>query len=150
VGGARADPALRELATSGRSGFVRTVTLDKVASLTYLSPPGPHGWATVLALPEQTLTDAAWQIAVRAVAASALLLVIGLGLAILAARRISRPVKALERNAGELLVQRIPPPARAPGSGKTCCRRACSRPARRRARPRPACSTRASTRRSAG
>jgi signal transduction histidine kinase/ActR/RegA family two-component response regulator len=103
-------PVLRELAAARGSGFLPTTTLDKVASLTYLSPPGPHGWATVVALPEQTLSNAAWALALRAVAASAVLLAIGLGLAILAARRISGPVKALERRAEVLLEQKVPPP----------------------------------------
>ena len=105
-------PVLKQMAEAGQSGFIRTTTLDKVESLTYLSPPGRHGWATVVALPEQNLVNAAWQLAWRAVAASALLLVVGLGLAFLAARRISRPVQALERAAGELLAQRVPQPLR--------------------------------------
>jgi hypothetical protein len=101
---------LRALAQKGGSGFIRTTTLDGVASLTYLSPPGPHGWATVVALPEAALQAAAWDLALRAVAVSALLLGLGLLLALIAARRISQPVRALERAAGELLAQRVPQP----------------------------------------
>lgn len=105
-------PGLLSLAQAGGSGFVSTRTLDGVASLTYLSPRGAHGWATVLALPQATLNEAARQLAWRAVAVSTLLLGLALGLALLAARLISRPVKALEAAAGELLAQRVPAPLR--------------------------------------
>jgi signal transduction histidine kinase/ActR/RegA family two-component response regulator len=103
-------PALLEMAVRGDSGFLETRTLDNVASLTYLSPPGRYGWAVVFALPEQALTNAAWAIALRAVASSAALLLIGLGLAIVAARRITQPVKMLQQAAGALLDQRVPAP----------------------------------------
>lgn len=103
-------PALLEMAVRGGSGFLSTQTLDRVASLTYLSPPGRYGWAVVVALPEQALTNAASELALRAVASSAVLLFIGLGLAIVAARRISQPVKLLEQAAGALLDQRVPAP----------------------------------------
>ena len=110
IGTRASHTVLRDMAAAGESGFVRTTTLDKVASLTYLSPPGPHGWATVVAVPEQSLTHAAWRLATRAVTASAVLLAVGLGLALLAARRISGPVQALERAASDLLARRVPPP----------------------------------------
>lgn len=103
-------PPLLQMAVRGDSGFLPTQTLDRVSSLTYLSPPGQYGWAVVVALPEQALTNAAWTIALRAVASSAVLLVIGLGLAIIAARRISQPVKMLEQAAGALLDQQVPAP----------------------------------------
>ena len=85
IGQRASHPALLDMAVRGDSGFLETRTLDNVASLTYVSPPGRYGWA-VVALPELALTNAAWAIALRAVASSAVLLLIGLGLAILAAR----------------------------------------------------------------
>ncbi|MCE3269790.1 MAG: hypothetical protein K0S57_187 [Ramlibacter sp.] len=103
-------PELRALAERGGSGFVQTVTLDGVASLTFLAPPGRHGWTALVALPEAQLLQAAQQLALRATAVSAILLALGLGLAALAARRISGPVRALEDAAGELLAQRVPEP----------------------------------------
>ncbi|MCG2594615.1 ATP-binding protein [Ramlibacter sp. XY19] len=99
---------LRALAARRGSGFMRTVTLDGVASLTYLAPPGRFGWSAVVALPEAQLQEAAQRLAVRASLVSALLLALGLGLAAMAARSISRPVRALNHAAGELLAQRVP------------------------------------------
>jgi len=110
IGQRASHPALLEMALRGGSGFLATRTLDSVASLTYLSPPGRYGWAVVVALPEQELINAAWSIALRAVASSAALLVIALGLAILAARRISQPVQVLQQAAGALLDQQVPAP----------------------------------------
>lgn len=110
IGARASDPRLRQMMATRQGGFVRTLTLDKVASLTYVTPPGRHGWATVVALPEKSLVNAAWQLALQAVAASSVLLVVGLGLALLAARRISGPVQALEQAASELVQQRVPLP----------------------------------------
>ncbi|MGV3570817.1 MAG: ATP-binding protein [Ramlibacter sp.] len=103
-------PDLRALAARRGSGFVRTTTLDGVASLTFLAPPGPHGWTALVALPEAQLTQAAQRLAWRAVMVSGVLLALGLALAALAARRISLPVRALNDAAGELLAQRVPQP----------------------------------------
>ncbi|MBE7368100.1 ATP-binding protein [Ramlibacter pallidus] len=103
-------PGLRALAARRGSGFVQTMTLDGVASLTYLAPPGRHGWTALVALPEAQLRQTAQRLALRAIAVSAVLLALGLGLAALAARRISRPVQALKDAAGELLAQRVPEP----------------------------------------
>jgi signal transduction histidine kinase len=103
-------PELRRLAQRRGSGFVRTVTLDGVASLTFLAPPGRHGWTALVAMPEAQLQQAAQRLALRAIAVSAVLLVLGLALAALAARRISRPVQSLKDAAGELLAQRVPEP----------------------------------------
>ena len=105
-------PELRRLSAQRSGGFVRTVTLDGVASLTYLAPPGRHGWTALVAMPEAQLQQTAQGLALRAIAASAVLLGLGLALAALAARRISRPVQALQNAAGELLAQRVPPPLR--------------------------------------
>ena len=101
---------LRALAERKGSGFVRSVTLDGVGSLTFLAPPGRHGWTALVAMPESKLREAAQRLALRASAVSAILLALGLGLATLAARRISRPVRALEHAASELLAQRVPEP----------------------------------------
>ena len=101
---------LRQMAEAGASGFVETQTLDGIPSLTFLAPPGKHGWTALVAVPQATLQATARRLALHAVAASALLLVIGLGVAVVAARRVSAPVRALERAAGELLEQRVPPP----------------------------------------
>ncbi|TFZ07862.1 ATP-binding protein [Ramlibacter humi] len=111
--GARAsNTELLARAERGGSGFVETTTLDGVSSLTFLTPPNRYGWAAIVALPQSALRLAAQRIALQAIGASAVLLVTGLAIALLVARRISRPVLALEQAAGELLAQRVPEPLR--------------------------------------
>lgn len=110
VGRRASHPGLLAMAQRGGSGFVETTTLDGVASLTYLSPPTPQGWQALVAMPRATLAATAQRLALQAVAVSAVLLAIGLVLAVLFSRRISRPVRALEQAAGELLAQRVPDP----------------------------------------
>lgn len=110
LGQRASDAGLVQLASRGGSGFIRTITLDGVASLSYLAPPGRFGWTAVTALPESASQAAARRLAVQAVGVSALLLALGLVLAVLAARRISRPVQDLERAGGELLARQVPEP----------------------------------------
>ena len=101
---------LRRRAEAGESGFAASVTLDGVPSLTYLSPPSRYGWTVVVALPSAGLTAAAQRATVQALAASAVLLTLGLGLALYAARRISGPVLQLSEAAAELGRGAVPPP----------------------------------------
>jgi signal transduction histidine kinase/CheY-like chemotaxis protein len=110
IGQKASHPDLRALSERRGSGFVNTRTLDGVPSLTFLAPPNRYGWAGLVALPVSTLQGAAWRLALQAIAASALLLVIGLGVAAWAARRVSSPVRALERAANELFAKRVPEP----------------------------------------
>ena len=105
--GATGDLRLR--AEAGQAGFAASVTLDGVPSLTYLSPPNRYGWTIVIALPQAGLTAAAQRATVQALAASAALLLIGLGLALYAARRISQPVLQLSEAAAELGRGSVPP-----------------------------------------
>jgi signal transduction histidine kinase/CheY-like chemotaxis protein len=101
---------LRNLAAAKGSGYVQTTTLDGVASLTYLAAPNRHGWSALVALPMATLLQTARELTFQALGVSMALLVVGLVLALAAARRISGPVQELERAAGELLAQRVPQP----------------------------------------
>lgn len=101
---------LRAMAERGESGFVETNTLDGIPSLTYITAPGRQGWAALVAVPQSTLESTAWRLALQAVAASAALLLIGLGVALLFARRVSGPVRALEKAAAQLLDRRVPEP----------------------------------------
>lgn len=107
--GTAATGELRRRASAGESGFAQTTTLDGVPSITYLSPPNRHRWAVVIAMPQSALTEAARRVTAQVVAASALLLLLGLGLAIYAARRISQPVVALREAAMQLGRESVPP-----------------------------------------
>ncbi|RYY83963.1 MAG: response regulator, partial [Comamonadaceae bacterium] len=112
IGATANNTELRRLAARSGSGFVETTTLDGVASLTYLSPPSRFGWAAVVALPAATLLQTARDLTLSALGVSSVLLLFGLLLALVAARRISAPVRQLEQAAGELLAQRVPEPLR--------------------------------------
>ncbi|HYF18474.1 MAG TPA: ATP-binding protein [Ramlibacter sp.] len=112
VGARASHPALVDLATRGGSGFIRTVTLDGVPSLTFLGPPVSHGWAALVALPQATFQATLRRVTLHAIAMSGLLLAIGLVVALAVARRISAPVEDLERAAAELRDRRVPGPLR--------------------------------------
>lgn len=106
--GAEATGDVRRRLVAGESGFAPSVTLDGVPSLTYLSRRSDHGWSVVMALPLATLTESARRLTLHATAASALLLLIGLGVALYASRRIAGAVSALERAAAELGRNEVP------------------------------------------
>jgi signal transduction histidine kinase len=92
----------------GNAGFGQSVTLDGVASLSYLSRPNRHGWRIVTALPMASVQAPARRLALQASVASALLLLLGLALAAYAARRISRPLSVLEAAAAALGRNEVP------------------------------------------
>lgn len=93
---------------AGESGFAPSVTLDGVPSLTYVSRRSDHGWSVVIALPLAALTESARRLTLHTTAASALLLLIGLGVALYASRRIAGAVSALESAAAELGRNEVP------------------------------------------
>lgn len=93
---------------AGESGFAPSVTLDGVPSLTYVSRRSDHGWSVVIALPMAALTQSARGLTLQTTAASALLLLIGLGVALYASRRIAGAVSALESAAAELGRNEVP------------------------------------------
>lgn len=107
--GRSATGLVKKNASERRSGFIETVNLDKVSSLTYVSPPSRYGWNVVIAMPMATLTQAAQRVTMQAVTAAALLLLAGLGMALYAARRISRPILNLRDAASELARDDVPP-----------------------------------------
>lgn len=107
--GSEATGELRRRAIAGESGFVQTTTLDGVPSISYLSPANHYGWAVVIALPQSALTGAARRVSGQVITASAVLLLIGLGLALYAARRISQPIVALRDAAMQLGRDSVPP-----------------------------------------
>lgn len=107
--GAQATGDLRQRIDLGDTGFGVSVTLDGIPSLSYLSKPNRYGWTTVIALPQSVLTASARQATFHALAASGLLLTIGLVVALFAGRRISRPILALQESAAALGDDKIPP-----------------------------------------
>jgi len=107
--GQQATGDLKKRAEHRSEGFAESVTLDGVPSLTYLTRPNRYGWAVVIALPRASLTEAAQRLTMQAVAAAGALLLIGLGLALYAARRIGAPVLALRQAAAQLGHDAVPP-----------------------------------------
>lgn len=106
--GSTASPSMQRRIAEGVAGFAPSVTLDGVASLTYVSRPNHHGWAVVMALPTSALTASARRLTLQASMASGALLLIGLALALYAARRITAPVQALQRAAADLGGNAVP------------------------------------------
>lgn len=107
--GQEATGEVKRRAQAGGEGFARSVTLDGVPALTYVARPNRFQWTVVIALPLAALTHTARRLTLQAFTASGLLLLIGLGLALYASRRISAPVLALEQAAAELGRDRVPP-----------------------------------------
>lgn len=89
-------------------GFAPSLTLDGVESMTYLTPPNAHGWSVVVSTPTSTLDAAAQQAWVKGIGASALLLCIGLAVALLGARRIGGTIATLQHAANELGDNKVP------------------------------------------
>lgn len=106
--GAGATGTVLQRLVRGDTGFAASVTLDGVPSLTYLSPRNGYGWSVVIGMPLADLTASARRLTLQATAASALLLLIGLGLALHCARRIARPVSALREAAAQLGRNEVP------------------------------------------
>lgn len=109
LGTVASNTPLRELAERGGSGYLETLTLDGVASLTYVAPRNAYGWQAVVALPMATLHRTAERLTLQALAASGVLLLIGLALAMLSARWISEPVLQLKSAADDLGREQVPP-----------------------------------------
>lgn len=107
--GRQATGDIGKRAQAGLPGIVESITLDGIPSFTYLSEADRYGWTVAIALPRAALTSAARMLTLRFVAASGLLLLIGLGLALYAARRISEPLLALGSAADQLGEDAVPP-----------------------------------------
>ncbi|HEX7639952.1 MAG TPA: ATP-binding protein, partial [Burkholderiaceae bacterium] len=107
--GQPAGPEIKRRAAAGLEGFLDSVTLDGVPSLTYMSAPNRYHWQVVVATPKQGLSRSARQLTLQAVGAAAALLIISLALVLYASRRISGPVGALHDAAATLREDRIPP-----------------------------------------
>jgi hypothetical protein len=106
--GKLAAPALMARINAGQYGFAESKTLEGISSIVYLTKPNRYGWRTSIAIPLSGLRSAAWGVMLQALWASGGLLVIGLGLALYAARAISGPVTALRVAAEKLSQDDVP------------------------------------------
>ena len=107
--GKRATGPLGDRATNDISGFGRSVSLDGVATSSYLSQDNRYGWQIVVAVPQANLARTAQKLTFQTILASAVLLLIGLAVAFHNAHRIGSAVHALQGAAGELGHDRVPP-----------------------------------------
>ena len=87
-------------------------TREGAPVLAYVTRSSRYGWSTVIGLPKASLDKPAIRVTTQAFAAAGLLAVIGLGLALYAARKIGQPMLALSDAAAELGRDRVPPPLR--------------------------------------
>jgi signal transduction histidine kinase len=106
--GKPAAPGLLARIDAGQSGFAESRTLEGISSEVYLTKPNRYGWRTSIAMPLSGFQTAAWRVILQAFWASGSLLVIGLALAVYAARRISGPVAALRVAAEKLSQDAVP------------------------------------------
>ncbi|HYE39824.1 MAG TPA: hypothetical protein VEB23_07825, partial [Ramlibacter sp.] len=109
--GVEATGVIKQRLRHAQTGFGTSVTLDGVSSLSYVSTPNRYGWTVVAAMPLAALHQTARQLTWQASLASGLLLLIGLGLAALAARGIARPLGRLKESARALGRNEVPPRA---------------------------------------
>ncbi len=106
--GKSSSPAFVQRIRAGGIGFAESMTLDGVRSMTYLSPPSAYGWSIIVSVPMSELNAASKVASLKAAGAAALLLVFGLIIALLGARKIGMTVSALRRAADELGRNRVP------------------------------------------
>jgi len=108
--GKTASPIIRERVHEAAGSFVESVTLDGVPSLTYVSRPNRHGWNVVIALPQAALARSAERLTMQALAASGVLMLFGLGIALFFTRRLSAVVVKLRSAAAMVGTGQVPPP----------------------------------------
>jgi len=102
-----ASPIIRER-VKGAGSFLESVTLDGVPSVTFVSKPNRYAWNVVIALPQAALARSAQRLTAQAIGASGALLLIGLAIALVTARRIASTAVELRRSAAMLGEDRIP------------------------------------------
>lgn len=106
--GAHATGDLNRRARAKEYGFGESTTLDGVPSLAYLTHPNKYDWSVVVAFPKSAMDRSARRVTAQALAASGVLLLLGLGLAFVVARSISAPIDTLRRRAAELSEKHVP------------------------------------------
>ena len=80
-----------------REGIFESTSLEGIPLLSVFSHAERFGWAVAIGVPRAALTEPALSVVMRTLSAGALLLAIGLALALYAARRIAGPIESLRR-----------------------------------------------------
>lgn len=107
--GKPATGAISQRMQTSQFGFERSVTLDGIPSLAYLTPQNKYGWVVVIALPTAALAQTADRLTLQAIFASGILLVLGLAIALYVARSIAKPMVLLRNAAHNLARETVPP-----------------------------------------
>jgi two-component sensor histidine kinase len=97
--GRSASQDMRDAMARGSEGVVLSHTLDGTATLSAFSRSAASGWSFIVGVPRTELSRANWSSVGWLTAASVLLLVIGVGVAVVVARDISAAVRGLGADA---------------------------------------------------
>jgi signal transduction histidine kinase/CheY-like chemotaxis protein len=95
--GMRPSPNFYDKLTKLPEGITETISLDGVPLLSAFSHSEEFGWAVGIGVPRTDMTRPALQTAIDTLVAGSGFLLIGLGLALYAARHIARPIESLRR-----------------------------------------------------
>ncbi|MBI3512802.1 MAG: sensor histidine kinase, partial [Proteobacteria bacterium] len=98
--GQHASPSLLPHLLEQREGIVETISLEGIPLLTAFSHGTRFGWAVAIGVPRAEMTAPAVAAALRTLAVGGVALAIGLALALLVARQITRPIAVLRGLAG--------------------------------------------------
>ena len=100
--GAQASASLLPHFLNESEGVLDTTTLEGVLVLTGFSHAEASGWGVAVGVPKDELTEPVLTVAIRTLAVGGALLLIGLLLALLVSRQITRPIGALRSLAAAL------------------------------------------------
>jgi PAS domain S-box-containing protein len=95
--GRPAAPEFLPLLLDHQEGVIETETHEGVPVIAVFSHAGQFGWSVGIGVPRATLIDPAIQAALRTLGVAGIVLAIGLMLALLVARQVTRPIAALRR-----------------------------------------------------
>jgi two-component sensor histidine kinase len=105
--GRSASPDMLKAMAAGRSGVVRTQTLDGVKTSSAFNRMPEYRWAVIVGVPREEMTGTALQALMWGSLAAVLLLTLGLVMAVAVAKSVAKPIEALAATARST--------ARAPG-----------------------------------
>jgi signal transduction histidine kinase len=95
--GQRAGPSFYGSLMEQPEGITESISLDGVALLSAFSHSEQFGWSVGIGVPRTDMTRPALQAAIDTLVAGSGFLILGLGLALYAARHIARPIESLRR-----------------------------------------------------